>query len=308
MGSKSKKLMGLTWFAYAASVTNILLAANFFPAVPFLGWLNHGHGVAPGWIPDVLEQTHLPEIAALHHRVARSGQAVCVSSWRSREVWAMSVLNRIAFYQGRRDEVPNQELARELAAAGDAEGIREIAGNLWSTDRNVQSDCLKVLYEIGYISPELIADYVGDFLKLLTNRNNRLVWGSMIALATISKIKARDIWACMDDVLLAVEEGSLITVVWGVKALAGVASVSHEYREMIFPILIKQLQSCIPRDVPMHAESILPAVDGGNRAEFLSALESRRSELTSSQAGRLRKVIRRAEAAQDDGGALASRP
>ena len=33
----------------------------------------------------------------------------------------MSVLNQIAFYQDRRDEVPNQELARKLACppAGD---------------------------------------------------------------------------------------------------------------------------------------------------------------------------------------------
>ena len=219
----------------------------------------------------------------------------------------MSVLNRIAFYQGRRDEVPNQELARDLAAARNTEGIREIAGNLWNKDRNVQSDCLKVIYEIGYISPELIADHVADFLKLLKSRNNRLVWGSMIALATISKIKARDIWASMDDVLVAVEEGSLITVVWGVKTLAGVASKSKEYSERLFPILVKQLQSCIPRDLPMHAESILPAVDQSNRAEFLSVLDSRRDELTPSQASRLRKVIRQAEAAQDDGGALASR-
>ena len=187
-------------------------------------------------------------------------------------------------------------MARDLAAARNAEGIREIAGNLWNKDRNVQSDCLKVLYEIGYINPELIADHVDDFLKLLKSRNNRLVWGSMIALATISTIKAGEIWASIDDVLAAVEEGSLITVVWGVKTLAGVASVSNAYRERLFPILIKQLQSCIPRDVPMHAESILPAVDESNRAEFLSVLDSRRGELTPSQASRLRKVIRQAKA------------
>ncbi len=39
----------------------------------------------------------------------------------------MSVLNRLACSQGRRDEVPNQELAHALAATEDREGIREIA-------------------------------------------------------------------------------------------------------------------------------------------------------------------------------------
>lgn len=98
----------------------------------------------------------------------------------------MSVLIQIAFYQERRDEVPNQELAHKLAAAKDKAGIREIAENLWNKNKNVQSDCLKVLYEIGYIDSDLITDYVEDFLKLLNSKNNRMVWGVMIALGTFA--------------------------------------------------------------------------------------------------------------------------
>ncbi len=64
----------------------------------------------------------------------------------------MTILNKIAHFQNRRDEVPNQELARELAEAKNKKGIREIADNLWSEDKNVQSDCLKVLYEVGYLN------------------------------------------------------------------------------------------------------------------------------------------------------------
>ena len=79
----------------------------------------------------------------------------------------MSVLNRIAFSQDRRDEVPNQEAARMLAETRNTADIREIAENLWNKEINIQSDCLKVLYELGYLAPELIADYVDDFIKLL---------------------------------------------------------------------------------------------------------------------------------------------
>jgi len=63
----------------------------------------------------------------------------------------MTTLNRIAYFQNRRDEVPNQELARDLAATKDRQGIQEIAENLWNQNQNVQGDCLKVLYEIGYL-------------------------------------------------------------------------------------------------------------------------------------------------------------
>ncbi len=58
----------------------------------------------------------------------------------------MTALYKIAFYQNRRDEAANRELARELAGTKNREGIREIAENLWHKNANVQSDCVKVLY------------------------------------------------------------------------------------------------------------------------------------------------------------------
>jgi hypothetical protein len=64
-----------------------------------------------------------------------------------------SILNRIAYYQGRRDEAPNQELARELAEQGDRAGIAELVANLHHPDQNVRSDCLKTLHETGYAVP-----------------------------------------------------------------------------------------------------------------------------------------------------------
>lgn len=205
----------------------------------------------------------------------------------------MSTLDRIAYFLNRRDEVPNQELARELAETKNQAGIREIAAHLWDKNQSIRSDCLKVLYEIGYLQPDLIADYVGDFLRLLQDKDNRMIWGAMIGLATIADRRAKEIWAHVDEVMAAVEHGSLITVVWGVKTLAGVAATSRPYRKQIFPFLLTQLRTCLPRDVPMHAESILRAVDTGNQTEFLSVLDARQSELTPAQLTRLKKVMKK---------------
>ena len=208
----------------------------------------------------------------------------------------MSALDKIAYSLNRRDEVPNQELARELARTKDKAGIREIAANLWSKNKNIRSDCLKVLYEIGYLNPDLIADYVDDFLKLLQDKENRMIWGAMIALATIADRCPKEIWAHVDEVMGAVEHGSLITVVWGVKALAKVAATDKKYHKKIFPFLLAQLETCLPRDVPMHAESILPAVDKRNQKEFLSVLEARKAELAPAQLTRLKKVMKKLSA------------
>ena len=203
----------------------------------------------------------------------------------------MSVLGKIAYFQKRRDEVPNQQLARELAETKNRKGIQEIAENLWNKNRNIQSDCLKVLYEIGYIDPGLIANYVQDFLKLL--KNNRLVWGGMIALATIAEKRPREIWKNIDDVIDAVEHGSLITAVWGVKTLARVACADKKYHTRIFPILLGQLEKCLPRDLPSHGESMLCAVDRINEKKLLSVLDRRRRDMNSSQTARLARILKK---------------
>ncbi|MGD0451774.1 MAG: hypothetical protein ABSA79_12060 [Candidatus Bathyarchaeia archaeon] len=204
----------------------------------------------------------------------------------------MSVLNRIAFFQNRRDEVPNQQLARELVQTENKEGIKEIAQNLQHKNKNVQSDCLKVLYEISYLKPDLIVDYAPDFLALLQSKNNRMVWGAMIALATIADKKPREIYAKLNEVKSTLEKGTLITVVWGTKALAKVAAADKTYRQKIFPILMEQLKKYIPRDVPMHAENILPAIDAENKQQILNIIEARKPEMTASQLARLKKVTK----------------
>jgi len=185
----------------------------------------------------------------------------------------MSVLNKIAFYQNRRDEIPNQEAAQVLAQTRSRADIREIAEALWNKEPNVQSDCLKVLYELGYLAPELIGEYVDDFLKLLKHPNNRMVWGGMIALSTVADLKAAEIFPHIGEIVQVMEKGSVITMDNGIKVLALVASQKDEYRKAIFPILLDHLKTCRPKEVPQHAEKSLPAVTADNKSDFIQVLE-----------------------------------
>jgi HEAT repeat protein len=86
----------------------------------------------------------------------------------------ISVLTKLASALNRADEVLNQILAKAFATAGDKAAIRELVANLSNPDKAIQSDCIKVLYEVGTLQPDLIADDVDMFVALLDNRNNRL--------------------------------------------------------------------------------------------------------------------------------------
>lgn len=207
----------------------------------------------------------------------------------------MSILNKIAYLQNRRDEVPNQQLARELVEAQDLAGIGEIAENLWNKDVNIQSDCIKVLYEVGYLAPQLIAAYAGDFVRLLRSRNNRLVWGGMLALSTIAEIAADALYPHVSEIQKAMQRGSVITVDAAVQTLADIAATSEARGKEIFPFLLRHLQTCRPKDVPQHSEKILKAVDAVNKDEFIEILRKRMDNLSSTQAKRVKKVIHAAE-------------
>ncbi|HKY55255.1 MAG TPA: hypothetical protein VJM08_13150 [Anaerolineales bacterium] len=206
----------------------------------------------------------------------------------------MSILNRLATSLGRRDEVPNQELARDLAAKKDKEGIGEIAENLWNNDKNIQADCIKVLYEMGRIEPKLITDYTADFVKLLRSKNNRLAWGAMTALAEVAKADPNTVFQHLDVIKKAKETGSVITVDNAISALAYTAAANKNYNDAIFPYLLKHLSSCRPKEVPQHSEKTLPAVNASNKTDFIKVLEKRIEDLSGSGLSRVKKVIKQA--------------
>jgi hypothetical protein len=205
---------------------------------------------------------------------------------------AVSVLQQIAYYQNRRDEAPNQALARALAETQDRAGVAEIAQNLWNANPAIQSDCVKVLYELGAIEPELIAGYAEDFLKLLGHKNNRLVWGGMTALAAIAPLRAAELFEHWPTLRQATEAGSVITADNGIKALAAIATSGDAPRQAIFPYLLQHLAACRPKDVPQRAEKIAVAVNASNRQQFSAALEQRMDDLSPTQAGRVKRVIK----------------
>ena len=203
----------------------------------------------------------------------------------------MSILEKLACVQGVRSDVPNQKLVRELASKNSSEEISEIAENLWNKDKAIQSNCIKVLYEIGYIKPELIAEYVNDFIKLLSSRNNRLVWGGMIALSTIAEIKYEEIFEFQDTLKNAIGKGSVITVDGGLKTLSKIAACGGKYNSVLFPYLIECLKNCRPKSVAQYSESISVAVTEENRTQFVKAVNERKEILSPLQLKRIEKLL-----------------
>ena len=200
------------------------------------------------------------------------------------------MIEKLACKLGRNDEIPNIELAELLCQSEDTEGIREIVEALKGSDRAIANDCIKVLYETGERKPELISGYAEVFLSLLFSRNNRLVWGSMMALATIAQSVPDVIYRDIDRVLSVFQDGSVIAVDNSVTVLSELCKANKEYENHLFPLLLEHLNTCRPKEVAQHAERMSICVSKENAQDFLAVLTTRKEHLSGSQLSRIKKL------------------
>ena len=201
------------------------------------------------------------------------------------------MIEKLAYSLGRNDEEPNIELAKELAKTKNNKGIKEIVDGLSNPKEQIANDCIKVLYEIAGISPPLVSEYSGNFIALLKSRNNRLVWGSMTALSKIAFLNAEDVFKNFDIIFNAYEKGSTITRDNSISVFAELAKAGKKYEDKVYPIIIKHLEKCRPKEVGQHAERAFVCINKNNSQKFREVLLKRRGSLTDAQKKRVDKLL-----------------
>ena len=204
----------------------------------------------------------------------------------------MSALDRLACALGRRDEIPNVELAQRLTATRDGEGIQELVDALATGPAPVAADAIKVLYEVGERDPSLIAPYADEFAALLTSKNNRLVWGAASALHAVSLVAPRAVAPHLRALMDAVGSGSVITADRGIGAIANAAmgdAVAIDY-------VLDHLRTCGAKYVPLRAEYSFPAITTADASRFASVLQDRLGEQSAGGRVRLKRLLREIEA------------
>jgi hypothetical protein len=205
----------------------------------------------------------------------------------------MSVLPRLAASLNRRDEVPNQELARKIVQSNDRKAVQELIDNLQNKNKSIQGDCMKVLYEIGAKKPALIKDYIFDFVSLLHSKNNRLAWGGMMALNYITSVNPAAIYKLLPKLIDAANTGSVITRDNLVTILIKL-EMQVEFKGKGFPLLIDQLTDCPTNQLALYAENAIPVIDESNKLQLIRILEQRLPEMESeSKRKRITEVLKR---------------
>ncbi|MFC0186328.1 hypothetical protein SAMN04515674_1063 [Pseudarcicella hirudinis] len=207
----------------------------------------------------------------------------------------MSIISLLASSLGRKDEIPNQELAKQIVSKNDKDAIKELVENLNNKNKNIQNDCIKVIYEIGTLKPLLIADFTNQLIALLDHKNNRLQWGAMTALDILTNEKPGEIFSALPGIIAAADRGSVITNDHCVGILIKFCAMAN-YAEDVFPLLIERLVICPTNQLPMYAENALPIINQKNKSVFIRTLTERLSEIEKeTKRSRVEKVIKKAD-------------
>nr|WP_299170881.1 hypothetical protein [uncultured Allomuricauda sp.] len=203
----------------------------------------------------------------------------------------MGVIDKLASSLNRRDEVPNQELAKEIVLSQDKEAVKELVENL-ANKKAIQNDCIKVLYEIGEQAPKLISPYLDEFIAQLNSKNNRLQWGAMTAIGTITNDLPKEIFNALPTILCAADKGSVITKDHAINILLKLCSIKA-YSESTFSLLVEQLLKSPTNQLPMYAERSIPIINDKNKTLFVKTLRSRLNDIEKeTKRKRVEKVIK----------------
>jgi hypothetical protein len=203
------------------------------------------------------------------------------------------IIGRLASSLGRRDEEANLKLALEVCDGGDQSSVSQLIDLLRHKNKNIRSDALKVLYEIGEKKPALIEMHATVFLDLLQSTDNRMVWGAMTALDTITRQQSSFIHRNLQTIIEAADKGSVITKDHVVGILIKLAGNS-DYVSDALGLLLAQMQACATNQLPMYAENALPVINQDFRGQFIQLLLSRMPEIEKeSKRLRVAKVLKK---------------
>ncbi len=203
-----------------------------------------------------------------------------------------SVQDQLASALGHRDEKPNIDLAIKIARDGNMDQVTELISLVENKKAALRHDAIKVLYEIGERNPDMISKHIQVFLTALSHNDNRMKWGAMTALSSISKVHPQLLAPFLVDIVKAMEEGSVITRDHGIYILCHVAKLNR-YQQDCMALLLEQLEKAPVNQLPMYAEKTAEVIAAGDAKKLFNILKNRADVLDfPPKARRIEKLIR----------------
>ena len=190
-----------------------------------------------------------------------------------------NLIDRFSSTQGRRDQGPNRSFAKELAISRDGTSVKKIADLLAAGQgRKLENDMLLCLASLSELAPDLLKPHAGLLIGFLNSKNNRAIWGAMIALSNIAPIIRPLLYKNLPLILDAMDKGTVVTRDHGFVILLHLYE-DINYQDDAFGLISEQLNSAPDNQLGQYAEKFIKIASTMHIATALEILENRSREL-----------------------------
>jgi hypothetical protein len=242
--------------------------------------------VAPEMAEAMLDEMRLGnEDAALEREAAREQ--------RERDL-----LSRLAVAMNRHDDMPNQELAANIVFHLDTEAVDLLVHCIERGDDVHAPDAARVLCEVGSRDVELLYGVEERLIHLCQSGQEDMLAFAMFALSPVAERVSVHLWDMRDvlwNVLADDNQHAEMARAAAVRLLSALCASGPDFARTLAGGLVDLLGKCMPKDVALYAESVLPALGTAHSHRAKPVLDRRMKELTPAEVARLRRAVRCAQ-------------
>lgn len=248
---------------------------------------------------ELMAESVAPEMAAaMFDEMALGNEDAALEREAAREARERDVLGRLAVAMNRHDDMPNQELAANIVFHLDYEAVSILVGAIERGDDVHASDAARVLCEVGNRDEELLHGVQDRLVALCQDGPSSMLPFALYALSPLAERVGEQLWDMRDLLWSVLQDGAEqaeMARAAAVRLLSALCASGPDYARTLAGGLVDLLGKCLPKDVALYAESVLPALGAAHSHRAKPVLDRRMKELTPAEVARLRRAVRLAQ-------------
>jgi hypothetical protein len=200
----------------------------------------------------------------------------------------MGILDELSSATG--DKNSNLEMAKQCLKTPAL--LHTVAEGLRTGTPNAKLDCAEILASVAEERPDLLGDFVTDFLDASKSDNKAVARLGFAGLVKVCAARAADVYAEREYLLEAARKNDGLSLS-AASVLATLCGNNPNYRGKLIGSVIRLLAGVGDKDLAKWVTALAPAVEGSTDAvkRLTTALEPRRAALPEAAQKKLDKLV-----------------
>lgn len=192
----------------------------------------------------------------------------------------MSIASKLSYSLGHKNQVANKQLAQQIADTQDECALNELI-DLFQVEspRRLLMDAILAIASVGEKNASMLVPHVDFFIQRLSDKIERVGWGSMIALSYVTPFVPRAVFEELSVILEAMGRKSVVGRDYGFRILTHLYKVEELRGDLIY-IILEQLRIAPSNQIGQYTERLLSVIASTTDiGKTIVVLEERREGL-----------------------------